>query len=66
MERLHKESILKVAGPFGKNVFTWRGLFILDCKTKEEVERFVKLTFPQQPVFLLHTLFHGTANHRIV
>jgi uncharacterized protein YciI len=42
MDRLHKEGILKVAGPFGKNDFTWRGLFILDCKTKEEAEAFVK------------------------
>ena len=42
MERLHKEGILKVAGPFGKNDFTWRGLFILDCATKEEAEAYVK------------------------
>ena len=42
MERLHKEGILKVAGPFGKNDFTWRGLFILDCATKEEDEKYVK------------------------
>lgn len=41
MGRLHKEGILKVAGPFGKNDFTWRGIFILDCKTKEEAEKFV-------------------------
>lgn len=42
MERLHSDGVLKVAGPFGKNDFTWRGLFILDCKTKEEAEDFVK------------------------
>ncbi len=42
MERLYNDGILKVAGPFGKNDFTWRGLFILDCKTKEEAESFVK------------------------
>lgn len=42
MTRLHKEGILKVAGPFGKNDFAWRGLFILDCKTKEEAENYVK------------------------
>lgn len=42
MERLYNEGILKVAGPFGKNDFTWRGLFILDCKTKEEAETFVQ------------------------
>jgi uncharacterized protein len=42
MGRLHSEGILKAAGPFGKNDFTWRGLFILDCKTKEEAENYVK------------------------
>lgn len=42
MERLHKEGILKAAGPFGKNDFTWRGLFIMDCATKEEAESHVK------------------------
>lgn len=42
MERLQTEGILKAAGPFGKNDFTWRGLFILDCKTREEVETHVK------------------------
>jgi uncharacterized protein len=42
MERLYNEGILKVAGPFGKNDFTWRGLFILDCKTKEDAENYVK------------------------
>jgi len=42
MERLYNDGILKVAGPFGKNDFTWRGLFILDCKTREECEAHVK------------------------
>lgn len=42
MDRLHKEGILKAAGPFGKNDFTWRGLFIMDCATKEEAENYVK------------------------
>jgi len=42
MNRLYDEGILKAAGPFGKNDFTWRGLFILDCKTKEDAESFVK------------------------
>ena len=41
MTRLHREGVLKAAGPFGKNDFTWRGLFILDCKTKEDAERYV-------------------------
>ena len=40
--RLQNEGIIKVAGPFGKNDFTWRGLFIIDCKTKEEAEAYVK------------------------
>ena len=42
IERLYKEGILKVAGPFGKNDFSWRGLFILDCKTREDAENYVK------------------------
>ncbi len=42
MERLYNEGILKAAGPFGKNEFTWRGLFILDCKTREDAENYVK------------------------
>ncbi|MDZ4795267.1 MAG: hypothetical protein SGI83_13385 [Bacteroidota bacterium] len=41
MGRLHSEGILKAPGPFGKNDFIWRGLFILDCKTKEEAESYV-------------------------
>ncbi len=41
MGRLHEDGILKAAGPFGKNDFTWRGLFILDCKTIEEAEKYV-------------------------
>lgn len=42
MNRLYEEGILKAAGPFGKNDFTWRGLFILDCKTKEDAESYVR------------------------
>ncbi|MBM3417269.1 MAG: hypothetical protein FJY20_12740 [Bacteroidetes bacterium] len=42
MERLHAGGVLKVAGPFGKNDFTWRGLFILDCATREDAEAHVK------------------------
>ena len=39
--RLYNEGILKVSGPFGKNDFRWRGIFIFDCKTKEEAEKFI-------------------------
>ncbi len=42
MERLYNDGILKIAGPFGKNDFTWRGLFVLDCTTKEDAEAHVK------------------------
>ena len=42
MGLLRSEGFLKAAGPFGKNDFTWRGLFILDCATKEEAEKHVK------------------------
>ena len=37
MERLANEGKLLVAGPFGDDGY-WRGLFILDCNTKEEAE----------------------------
>ena len=43
--KLYYDGILKVAGPFGKNDFTWRGIFILDCATIEEAEKYV-LTDP--------------------
>ena len=39
--RLYNQGVLKVSGPFGKNDFKWRGFFIFDCKTKEEVEKFI-------------------------
>lgn len=42
MTKLYNDGILKAAGPFGKNDFTWRGLFILDCKTKEDAESYVR------------------------
>ena len=42
MTRLYNAGILKAAGPFGKNEFTWRGLFVLDCKTKEDAENYLK------------------------
>lgn len=41
IKKLYYDGILKVAGPFGKNDFSWRGLFIFDCKTKEEAEKMV-------------------------
>lgn len=40
MAKLHKEGVLKVAGPFGKNDFQWRGIFILDCATIEDARRY--------------------------
>lgn len=41
MERLAKMGKLLVAGPFGDNS-DWRGIFIFDCPTKEEVEKYLK------------------------
>jgi uncharacterized protein YciI len=38
IQRLVKEGLLFVAGPFGQNELTYRGLFILNVKTKEEAE----------------------------
>ncbi|MES2891240.1 MAG: YciI family protein [Bacteroidota bacterium] len=39
MNKLYYDGILKVAGPFGKNDLSWRGLFVFDVKTKEEAEK---------------------------
>ncbi len=36
--RLYNEGKIKVAGPFGDDG-AWRGIFIFDCETKEEVEK---------------------------
>lgn len=41
INRLYYEGKLKVAGPFGDNG-NWLGIFIFDCKTKEEVEQLLK------------------------
>jgi uncharacterized protein YciI len=38
IDRLYYEGKIKVAGPFGDNG-DWRGIFIFDCETKEEVEK---------------------------
>ncbi len=36
--RLNKEGKLLLAGPFGDDT-KWRGIFVFDCETKEEVEQ---------------------------
>lgn len=36
--RLNKAGKLKVAGPFGDDG-NWRGIFIFDCETEEEVKK---------------------------
>ena len=41
MGKMAKEGKLLVAGPFGDDG-EWRGIFILDCATKEEAEALVK------------------------
>ena len=41
INRLYYEGKLKVAGPFGDDG-DWRGIFIFDCATKEEVEQLLK------------------------
>ena len=43
INRLYYEGIIKVAGPFGKNDFTWRGIFVFDCKTLKEAEQIAKM-----------------------
>lgn len=39
--RLAEMGKILVAGPFGDDT-NWRGIFIFDCKTKEEVEALLK------------------------
>lgn len=41
IDRLYYEGKIKVAWPFGDNG-DWRGIFIFDCKTKEEVEQLLQ------------------------
>jgi len=41
INNLYYDGVLKVAGPFGENNFTWRGLFIFDCSTREEAAAYV-------------------------
>jgi uncharacterized protein YciI len=41
IKRLASENKLVIAGPFGKNDKTYRGVFILNAATKEEAEKMV-------------------------
>ncbi len=41
INRLYYEGKIKVAGPFGDDG-NWRGIFIFDCASKEEVEALLK------------------------
>ncbi len=41
INRLFQEGKLKVAGPFGEEG-DWQGIFIFDCKNKEEAEQLLK------------------------
>lgn len=41
IERLAKEGKIIVAGPFGDDG-NWRGIFIFDCASKEEVEKYLQ------------------------
>jgi uncharacterized protein YciI len=40
INKLYYAGKLKVAGPFGDDG-EWKGIFIFDCATKEEVEKFL-------------------------
>lgn len=37
-----KRGLIVMAGPFGKNDHTWRGLLLYDCDTAEEVEGYLR------------------------
>ena len=41
IERLAKEGKIIVTGPFGDDG-NWRGIFIFDCETQEEVEKLLQ------------------------
>ena len=41
INKMYYDGKLKVAGPFGDDG-PWRGIFIFDCETKEEVEQLLK------------------------
>ena len=41
MQKMYYDGKLKVAGPFGDDG-NWRGIFIFDCQSKEEVEQLLK------------------------
>jgi uncharacterized protein YciI len=41
INRLYYEGKIKVAGPFGDRG-DWKGIFIFDCETKEEVEKLLQ------------------------
>jgi len=41
ISKLYNDGKLKVAGPFGDDG-NWRGIFIFDCATKEEVEQLLQ------------------------
>lgn len=41
IDRLAKAGKILVAGPFGDNG-NWRGIFIFDCETQEEVEKLLQ------------------------
>jgi uncharacterized protein YciI len=41
INRLYKAGKLKVAGPFGDEG-EWKGIFIFDCASKQEVEELLK------------------------
>lgn len=42
INRLYYDGIIKAAGPLGKNDYTWRGIFVFDCKNREEAEKIIQ------------------------
>lgn len=66
--RLADEGKLAVAGPFGKNDKTWRGLYIFNVATIEEAEKLVVLDpAVKAGVFVPDlTLWYGSAAMMVV
>jgi uncharacterized protein YciI len=68
INRLADEGKLAVAGPFGKNEKTWRGLYIFNVATVEEAEKLVVLDpAVKAGVFVAEmTPWYGTAALMVV
>ena len=68
IQRLAEEGKLAVAGPFGKNDKTWRGLYIFNVSTLEDAEKLVALDPAVKAGMFVYDLtpWYGTAAMMVV